>query len=238
MNKVFRRLGYILGVLGLAGASAAAQDRGFDAAFKLRTGYGLSTNDDRLERRTLGFGFELGYQTTYGRWGAELGYQYKPGNQFLNDPSAMATAHNVMVDPTQSVDSRKNQLGGIAGRFSFERRLGASDFHWRLGFQVGGAKFRQEYIGDVSNGSTYEDTYNGIATKTVASFSPMAGLRWDLDAEEGLELNVISLGYTSANYVHVAGSELDLNGGHAGLDYIQTRARTLPHVELTYVLRF
>ena len=235
---IHRRGCAAVGALLLAGATAAAQDPGFDAAFKLRAGYGLATNDDRLDRRTLGIGFEAGYGTLKSRFGVELGYQYKPGNQFLTDPAALAVAPGSTIDPTQSVDSKKNQLGGLMGRFSYERQIGASAFHWRLGVQVGGAKFRQEYIGDVTDGATYEDTYNGIATKTTLAISPLAGLRWDIDPEEGLELNVMSLGYTSANYVHVAGAVPNSFGGNTPLDVIDNHRRSLPHIELCYVLRF
>ena len=238
MNSAIRRLGCTLGVLCLAGASAAAQDPGFDANFKLRAGYGLATNDDRLDRRTLGIGFEAGYGTLKSRFGVELGYQYKPGNQFLTDPAALAVAPGSTIDPTQSVDSKKNQLGGLMGRFSYERQIGASAFHWRLGVQVGGAKFRQEYIGDVTDGATYEDTYNGIATKTTLAISPIAGLRWDIDPEEALELNFVALGYTSANAQHVAGAVPGSIGGNTPLDVIATNRRSLPHIEIGYVLRF
>jgi len=65
-------------VLALAGPLAGAQESGLDAAFKIRAGMGLASSDDHLQPRTMGLGFELGYAGTWGRFGAEAGYQYKP----------------------------------------------------------------------------------------------------------------------------------------------------------------
>lgn len=227
----------LLIALALTGTFAGAQERGFDGAFKVRGGLGLAKSEDNLTSKTLGLGFELGYGTSFGRFGAEVGYQYKPGNQYLPDLTAMPTYKGAVVDPAQSVDSRKNQVGGLTLRLSFERPF-AQDWAWRVGAQMGGAKYRQEYIGDVTDGSTYEDTYNGIATHTTVAVSPYLGVRYTLDAEQALELNLVSLAYTSADYVHVAGSVKGSYSGNTTLDYVATRKRALPTLEFAYVLRF
>ncbi|GLH74551.1 hypothetical protein GETHLI_30530 [Geothrix limicola] len=237
-------LGRWLAIMALTATSAAAQDAGFDGAFKLRTGYGLSNNqEDHLDRRTLGLGFDFGYVSPAGRFGLELGYQYKPGNQTNTDLSAMPVAVGATLDPSQSVDSRKSQVGGLTLRASFERRLTGSEWSWRLGVQVGGAKFRQEYIGDVTDGVRYEDTYNGIVTKTTVPLSPFVGVGYAIDARQSIELNVISLGYSSANYQHVAGTVLGTAsspelGGHTAKDSVIVRKRSVPHLEFGYTLRF
>lgn len=236
MNRIISRVGTLLAVAFAAG-TAQAQDLGFDAAFKARAGFGFSSKD-QLSRKAFGLGFEVGYGSRFGRLGLELGYQYKPGNQVKADLAAMPTAPGMTVDPSQSVDSRKSQLSGLMARLSYEKQLGQGPFALRLGVQAGGASFRQEYIGDVTDGTSYEDTYNGTATKTTVPMSPFAGLRYDLDKEQSLEVNVVALAYTSVNYVHVAGSVANPYGGHTALDYLETRKRSVPHVELCYVIRF
>lgn len=221
----------------LAGASLQAQDAGLGVALKLRTGYGLSQADG-LARRTFGFGFDFSEGLGGGRLGLELGYQYKPGNQFLLDPSTIATSKGTTVNPLISVDSRKNQLGGVDVRLSFAHPIASSPWSWQVGTQIGGSKFRQEYIGDVTDGATYEDTYNGIATRTTLPVSPYAGLVWNFSPEDALELNLMVLNYTAANYVHIAGTVRDSMGGNTAQDFVSTRKRSIPHIELAYAFRF
>lgn len=239
-KTLIRRIGWI-GLVALATSVASAQgteESGFSSALKLRAGFGLSAPEDNTNRSLLGLGFEFGYGFAWGRLSAELGYQYKPGNQYMTDVSTMPTAPGMTVDPSQSVDSRKNQLSGVMGRFSYERHMAEHPFSWRLGVQVGGTKFRQEYIGDVTNGTTYEDTYNGTVSQNSTALSPFVGMSWDIDRDQKLELNLLALNYTSANYVHVAGTVPNGSGGHTAWDYVATQKRTVPHLELCYVLRF
>ncbi len=241
----YRQLSAVpLVILALSATSAPAQGAGFDGAFKLRTGYGLSTNqEDSLSRRTLGLGFDFGLQTSAGRFGAELGYQYKSGNQHLFDLSAMPLAPGASLDRSQSIDSRKNQFGGLALRASFERRIAATEWSWRVGLQAGGAKYRQEYIGDVTDGIRYEDTYNGTATTSTVPISPFVGIGYAIDERQSVEVNLISIAYSSANYVHVAGTVLGssqnpASGGHTAQDSIVIQKRSIPHIEFGYTLRF
>jgi hypothetical protein len=224
--------------------ATAAQDNGFDGALKLRTGYGLSDNqEDHLAHRTLGLGFDFGYRSAESRFGLEVGYQYKPGNQHLADLSKMPLALGASLDPSQSVDSRKNQLGGIALRATYERQIPTTDWSWRLGIQAGGAQYRQEYIGDVTDGVRYEDTYNGAATTSSVPISPFLGVGYVIDPRQSLELNLISITYSSANYVHVAGTVLGMSqnpalGGHTAQDTVVIQKRSIPHLEFGYTLRF
>lgn len=238
MSLATRSLGRLLLAIAAMGPSLGAQDLGLDAAFKVRAGYGLTSSSDHLDRRLLGLGLEVGYGWSFGRTSLEVGYQYKSGRHYLTPLATMAVAPGTTVDPTQSVDSRKNQLGGIAVRFSFERKVGEGPWYLRAGAQVGGVKFRQEYIGDVTNGTSYEDTYNGIVTRSGTAPSPFAGLGYTVDPEQRVELNLLALGYTSADYRHVAGTVQNASGGHTSLDVVATRKRTLPHLELCYALRF
>jgi len=225
-------------VLALAGPLAGAQESGLDAAFKIRAGMGLASSDDHLQPRTMGLGFELGYAGTWGRFGAEAGYQYKPGNLYSTDPAAMPVAKGATVDPATYVDTRKNQVGGLALRLSFERAV-TEAWAWRAGLQVGGAKYRQEYVGEVMDAAmSYTDTYNGIVTRNTVAVSPYLGVRYTLDAEQALELNLVDTTYTSGNYVHVAGSMKGSMSGNTALDYIATRKHAIPTLEFGYVLRF
>jgi hypothetical protein len=223
------------------GAGACmAQESAFAASFKMRAGAGLSTTDDNLSRKLMGLGFDFTYGTPASRWGLELGYQYKPGNQYLQDPATMATANGAVVDPGVSVDSRKNQMGGLMLRGSWEHQLGAGPWALHGGLQFGGTKWRQEYIGDVSNGlkNGYEDTYNGIASHDDHALSPYAGATWLIDPSQALEMNLLVLNYTSANYVHTAGTMPSSVGGNVAWDVVATRKHTVPTLEFVYVLRF
>lgn len=219
-------------------AQETGQDLGFGAALKLRGAMAPGTPEDGLSRKMLGLGFDFSYGWSWGRVGLEVGYQYKPGNQYMVGTASMPVAPGMTVDPSQSVDSRKNKMDGILGRLSFERGIGKTDFAWRVGAQMGGTKFRQEYIGDVTDGKSYEDTYNGIAEKTSKAVSPLIGVSYRIDKEQALELNVLFLNYESANYVHVAGTAPGHYGGNTSWDYVETKKRSVPHIELGYVLRF
>lgn len=237
MMKRLRRLTVLVAACTALSAEAPGQELGFGAALKMRAGAATSTPKDGLSRKMLGLGFEFTHDWTWGRLGLEVGYQYKPGSQRLSNPAAMPVAPGMTVDPSQSVDSRKGKADGIMGRLSFERPIVGTDFAWRVGVQFGGPKFRQEYLGDVSGGN-YEDTYNGITEKTGKALSPLAGVAYRIDREQALELNVLWLNYTSANYVHVAGTNPGGVGGNTTWDYVETQKQTLPHIELCYVLRF
>jgi len=235
-----------IAVLALAaGTLAQAQDadKGLSAEFKLRTGYALGSNDDHLANRTVGFGLNFGYGLSFGRLSAEVGFQYKPGDQYLLAMSSIPSATGApRPDPAYSVDSRKNTLSGVTLRLGIERGI-ADSWGWKAGLQLGGARFRQEYLGDVGDTgwSKYEDTYNGTPTKSDLGLAPFAGISYRFNQASSLEVNLINITYKRINYVHVAGAVLGTSsapGNSTLLDYLETRTKNGLHVEVGYVFRF
>jgi len=229
------------GLLALALAPCLqAQDSPMEVQFKLHTGLALNQPKNDTTRKLLGIGLELGYDTSFGRFSGELGYLYKPGDQHQADVSTFPVAQGAApADPASSVDSRKNQLEGLTLRLAFARPI-TTGCSWQGGLQVGGSKYRQEYIADVAdaNWATYEDTYNGAITHTTVSVSPFAGLAFKVNQVSTLEVNLLGLSYTSANYVHVVGTIKDENGGHTSQDTVALKRRMVPHVELAYGIQF
>ena len=243
MRFPHKRLGYIVALAVIGSTIVSAQSApGADVQFKLRTGIQTDTNDDGLKARTLGFGLDFGYETALGRFGAELGFQYKPGDQSKTDVSGFPVKPGALAPSnTYSGDIRRNSLEGVTVRLSFEQPLSGSAVSWRAGIQFGGAKFRHEYLGDLSPNSsyTYEDTYNGVATKSMLAMSPFAGISYRLSETSAVEFNVLVLNYTAIKYVHVAGQSTDPSGHSiTTLDYTTNQSRMVPHLELGYSFRF
>lgn len=232
MRYQLKRLGGMMAALTIGSCLLQAQQTGFDGGLNLRVGYGLTAADDNLNRRTLGFGFELGYTAPWGRVAGELGFIYKPGFQYLSDVTTFPIASSDFgaAVPLDSTDSRKNQVGGITLRLSYEKAFKDSAFFIRAGVQLGSLKYRQEYVGDVTDDATYEDTYNGTVNKSTLTVSPYIGVGYNLNEYSALSVNLMLLSYKSANYVHVLGDST--------MDYVETKSRSIPHIELGYTFRF
>jgi len=240
MRSHLKQIGGFVAVLILGSTLVQAEETGLGGGLKLRAGYGLTQSSDKLDRRTLGFGFEVNYNHPWGRVGVELGYLYKPGNQYLGDVANYpVAAESAPLDPANSADSRKNALSGLTLRASYEKALPASDFSLRAGLQLGSLKYRQEYIADVADTNyNYEDTYNGSVNKSKLSVSPFVGLGYTINEASALELNLVLLGYGSANYVHVAGTVQGSYQGNTGSDSIATSSHYMAHLEIGYTFRF
>jgi hypothetical protein len=238
-----KRLGQISAIAILGTSFAAAQSEpGVDVQFKLRTGLQFGTNSDGLKARTMGFGLDLGYDPGFGRFGLEVGFQYKPGDQYSSNVATFPVAAGQPApDPAYSGDIRRNSLEGVAVRLSFEKPIPTTQWSWRLGLQLGGAKFRHEYLGDIADTgyNTYEDTYNGAATKSVIAVSPFLGTSYRFDDTSAVEFNLVGVSYTAINYVHVAGQGLDaFSHSVTKADYITEKKRMIPHIEVGYSFRF
>ena len=171
MKNLIRTCSTAMLVAAFGAPSAFAQERtGLDYQFKARTGYGLKAADN-LTRRVIGFGLELGYNTSIGRFGAELGYQYKPGDRYLYDVVGKTpTVNGVVVIPgfisgtyqgtaiangAVSGDFRTQRFDGALLRLSYERNINES-MSLRAGVQLFGARFRQEVMGN----AVYRDPEN------------------------------------------------------------------------------
>lgn len=244
MSVIYRQLASIA-LTGLAmapGAFAAAPAEAdpVDVQFKLRTSLGFAKPTDHLTRKTLGCGLELGFNTSVGRFSAELGYQYKPGDQYREDVATFPVAKGANpADPKASVDSRKNQVEGIALRLAYGNAL-SRFVGWQAGVQVGGSKFRQEYLADLgdANWNTWEDTYHGTLTHTTVAVSPYVGLVFKVNEGSSVEINILGLRYTTANYVHVAGTVAGWGENHTASDSVALKNRMVPHAEIAYAIRF
>ncbi len=260
MKFTFNNWGRIALALALGVGVASAQDTGLDSRLKVRTGLELSSNPDHLANRIFGFGVDLGYTFSFGRISAELGYQYKPGNQYMNDMSSVVPVSSdvVIQAPTGtesrfgSVDSRKNKLEGVTGRFAFETMpILGSPFSAQIGVQVGGAKFTHEVLGQtyggyasIPDGSVdFLDTYYGTPKKSTLAISPFVGVSYLIDKNSSLELNLISVSYKSINYIHVAGTvpadtSISQYGNNVSLDYLTEKSRNRLHLEVAYAFHF
>ena len=181
MRTSLQKLGLTAMVI-LAGAGiVTAQDSRFNVDFKFRAGQELGKGNDNLDKRMFGAGLNFGFHLPYGTLNAELGFQYKSGKQYLNDASGIEVAAGQVVDFSISKDSRKNTMDGITFRLSYAIPMPVDGLGLQAGVQVGGAKFRQEYFGDIGNDpkwSVYEDTYTGVLTKNElgSSLSPFVGV--------------------------------------------------------------
>ena len=224
-----------LGLL-LAAVQAPAQETGLFYGLKLRSAIQASEHKDQLKGYYLGFGWEVGYQNALGRWGAELGFLYKPGGFYGADVTAIRSVTAVQVNPANSVDMRKSQLDSLTLRLSYEKPW--NDLGLRAGLQLGKAKFREEYIGDVtgSDGS-FRDVYNGALEKSTLAVSPFVGVSIPVMQDQVLEVQLVGLSYTAATYVHVAGTAAG-QGTHNSRDFVSTASRMVPHLELAYAIRF
>ncbi len=211
-----------------------AQD--WSAGLKVRSGLQLASRKDTLSPQLLGFGLEATVGTSLGRFGAELGFFYKPGTQNLLDPKTIPVEGGRTLSSSASADSRKNQVEGLTLRLAYERPQAWGAL--RAGLQVGSLKFRQEYVATVGDGSTFEDTYNGVVDKGALSVSPFVGLSFPVLEHHALEVNLLALNYKAAHYVHVAGTVADKNGGHTAKDHVQTPSRFVPHLEVGFTFRF
>lgn len=246
MKNPLQQLGRFAAIVALGSSLAMAAETGFDTQLKLRFGYALQDKkEEPLTRRNIGFGIDLGYTTTFGRFGLELGYQYKPGDQYQYDVvggTLLATDATVVLNPATSSDLRRNSMQGLTVRASYEYALNDA---WALrgGIQVGGAKFKHEFVGQVAgtrNGVAYTDAYQGTpshSTSTGDSLSPFLGVSYRLSDASSIELQVISLKYDAVRYVHVAGTATGA-ADRTDVGGLLINSRRSTHLEVGYAFRF
>ncbi len=256
MNRLASRLARTGALLLLAAPFLAAADQGPDVAFKVRTGFNVTTPDDHLQTSALGFGLNLGWKLGPGTLNTEVGYFYKPGRQYresVSFPSDDVARVPPNPNPAPSVDSRKNSITQVNLRLSWEAAINET-WNWQAGLMVGSTKYRQEYLGDVSHNQdtahgdpipSFEDTYNGTPTKSQFTVSPFVGVTYKVSDASSLELNLISVSYKSVNFVHTPGSPI-VSGdpNHAGDhlvyagDHLDTSTRNSVHIEIGYAFHF
>ena len=241
----------------LAAPALCADEPGVGFAFKMRGALQVGALKDGLGSKILGMGLETTFPIGTGSLSCELGYQYKSGNQNLADLGAMNLASTgTAINPAFSVHSEKNKLEGALLRLGYGAAL-CPTWDWKAGLQLGGAKFSNQAIGYITDGSidsngnivgaSYLDTFAKANSKTSLAISPFANLVYHLDADSAFEFGVLLLNYKTFIYNHVAGSAVTdpgnpdptyVWGGHSGqYSYIQ-KNRLVPHFELAYVFHF
>ena len=255
-----------MAVFPLAAQIASAQEDALVYGLKFHLGYCPSPKDQLRPSDQL-IGINLGKGTSFGRVELELGWFYKTGDPYV-EPVGQAT-NPVPVSRDFSGDARRADLNGLYGRLTLHRpflqdRLG-DGFTWHAGLQLMGAKWDQQYFGDVSGGTVadsstgnmtwqWRETYMGHARGSSLSVTPLVGLGWFSGHRGGVELNLSLLNYRSRNYVHVPGMAsnyrtdltnedgdvvsptADLND--CPLDSTVSKTRWVPRLELVYVYRF
>lgn len=249
----------LLTALALAAPAPAQEAGAFAKAFKLRTGYGLSTQDN-LRASDIGVGFEVSYGLAAGRLGLELGWFYKNGDQFVKPVGGDAPEPLSPVNLNASGDSRRNTVEGLAVRVSFSGDL-SEDWTWQAGLMLGGTRFKHEYVGDVQgqdwtagNANSWRDFYYGTPVSGGVKVSPYAGVSWKVGDHASLEFNALLLNYSALDYVHHPGTAssyaLDTNpysdatvgrispDNAFPLDTLEKKNRLIPTLELAYVFHF
>lgn len=239
---------------------APAQEAGeFAKAFKIRTGYGLSTKDN-LRASDIGVGFEVSYGLAAGRIGLEAGWFYKDGDQFIKPVDGQAPSPLSPVNLDASGDSRKNTLEGFSVRLSFTQDF-LQDWSWQAGLMLGGTRFKHEYVGDVqgadwhaTNADSWRDLYYGTPSEGGIKVSPYLGVAWRVGDHSSLEFNALFLNYSALDYVHHPGTAssyaLDSNpysdstvgrisqDNAFPLDTLEKKNRLIPTLEFAYVFHF
>ncbi|WLT31017.1 hypothetical protein [Geothrix sp. PMB-07] len=225
----------VLGAASSVGLMAQAPDNGISTAFKLRAGYQVASAKDGLAQHLMGFGLEAGFGLGSGRFTTELGYMIKPGNEYRVDPTTIPHEAGFTLDPSNSVESRKNKVDGLTLRLGYEGALDA-DWSWRAGIQLGGSKFTHQVIGQTGwlVGTTSQGAaYYTVSAKNALAPSPFAGMTYNLSPSSAVEFGVLLQSFTALDYQHVAGST-----PANSKDQIVERGRMLPHFEAAYVFRF
>ena len=245
MKNLMKTCSPALLAVALGMPAYAQDDAGIDVQFRVRFGYGLGVKDN-LSRRAIGLGLELGYTTPFGRFAGEVGFQYKPGDQYKYDWQPLLEEQVPGAFIYGGGDRRRNELQGTAIRLSYEYDLQNSCVV-RGGVQLFGTVFRQEAIGYVAYappdrpGSERPtgDTYAGpFRQSTSASPSPFVGIAYRFGAST-IGLNVVGLSYTAIDYVHVAkASNSPGDDTRSEDDYCTSTKRMVPHIEIAYAFRF
>ena len=248
-------------LLALSGACLGAADFEWPKPeVKIRTAYGGGVRD-QLRGNAIGFGFNLATPTAWGEASLELGYNYKTGDQYIGTIQS-PVAGMAPVDLRNSVERKANDLKGFAVRVALARPLPWDAWSWHVGLMIGGAKFRQEFVGDTRStpwgptatplATTWRDTYNATPESGGFKTSPLLGAKYRVNRSSSLEINLLVLNYTAVDYIHQPGSGVytmgqNAQGTNIGListhngfpaDYLAKSTRWWPHLELGWTWHF
>jgi hypothetical protein len=257
MKNILRKAGWIAALITLGGmAVTGAESEGpWDAQFKIRTGLQVANPSDALGNYLLGGGIDVGYTTPAGRFSAEVGYLYKPGRQYLYNLNSLPNPNNLPINTNEggnspSTDLRRNQLSAITLRLQYQTWFEESDWGAQAGVELGKMRYRQEYYGHVTDGDplgngsgnspTYEDVYFGTLNESSLKFNVFAGLAYRLSENSHLEFNLRTVTYSNVDYIHVLGTTKQDSLGNVSnpSDYLASATRIIPHLEVSYAIRF
>ena len=200
-----------------------------NVSLKLRGQTGFETTDGVRN----GFGAGINYAIKLGSTSSvniEAGYQYFAGKQYRQ--SVVANSAGIVTDGanTNSVDSRKNSLEGLSFRGSFVSKF-ADNFSWQIGVALGSLKSHHESIVSFSDAKgNLLGNWDLALDKTNLSFSPYAGIRYDMDEIGALEFNVILSSYKEATVEPSIGTTVT--------PIIGDKTVTKPKFEIGYVFKF
>lgn len=198
----------------------SAAEPGSNLSFKLRAQAGLETTDG--VRNGFGVGLNYAIPVATGAFNVEVGYQYYAGKQFRQPVAGNTFGYT----DTNSVDSRKDSIQGLAARIAYSQKIN-SDWTWQVGAAIAGLKDHHESIASFNGNGNWD-----VAVDTSAvSFSPYAGVRYDLDEIGALEFNVLI-----ANYK--AGTVEPSLSAAAVTPVFGTKTVTKPKFEIGYVFKF
>lgn len=251
-NRIVR-CGRVLSIFALLGP-LQAQDVGFSKDFKVRLGYNPSPKD-HLRSSYTGFGLNVGYGLGPGRINLEAGYFYQTGDNYFGLPDTSQIPSGALpLNPTKSMEDKRNELSGFAMRLSYSARLNPT-WRWQAGLQLG-TSFKHQYVGDsqsnawgVPSGSAaWRDFYLGTPREGGLNPAPYGGVTWKVDKDSSLEFNLVLLNYQSLEFHHYAGTGVGYTTGDPGrrstsattfpLDSLEKKRRLSPHVEIAYVFHF
>ncbi|GEM_PF-3764266 len=200
--------------------SAADQDSAL--SFKLRAQAGLETVDG--VRNGFGAGLNYAFKIGGGSINTELGYQYFSGKQFRQP----IPTNTLGLTEENSVDSRKDSLAGLSFRLSYSMPINKA-WSWQAGAAISNLKNHHESIAlfattPVSNWDTTTD-------KSNMTFSPFAGVRYDMNEIGAIEINVIVASYKTTTITPVLGTTTVTPA-------IGEKSVSKPKIEFGYVFKF
>ena len=222
MNRRLSRLG-LAAVVILAGAVPAMAQAGskignLDFGIKFHVGATAGNlKDDLHAQNMLGLGVEGSYalsstsaiigEITFSSYGAGKGYDNTKFSGPVYGTAGVTSVGGVPVtlQVGSSVDYRKNSLQGFSFRGGYRGALGGM-WSWQGGLTLDSMKYRQEANGTLQPkaGATNAGALEGIAvtpTTNKLSLGAFAGVKLQFSENFFLETNLVSVGYSTANYL-------------------------------------
>jgi hypothetical protein len=221
MNRILTRLGFtaVAILAGMVPAMAQAAPKSGDLDFGIKVHAGAtagSLKDDMHAQNMLGLGLEGSFalnttsaifgELTFSAYGAGKGYDNTKltGTVYASDGLTAVGATPVTLALASSVDYRKNTLQGFSVRSGY-RATFSGMWAWQAGLVLDHMQYRQEANGTLQPrvGAGAYGNLEGFAvtpTKSAMGIGAFAGLKAQFSTNFSFETNLVSVGYSSANY--------------------------------------